>query len=239
MARIDSLGNSDPWAKAGLMIRESLDPGAKNAMAYVTADGRVGWQFRLLVAGTSDSTRSDPGTITLPHWLRLTRTGSTIQAEHSSDGTTWEPMIEVANPTEPTARDLTMGSTVYIGLAVTSHNANVMTTAEFSNISTTGTVAGAWQVRELGVSQPVNDPATLYAMVQDSAGKTATATNPTLVTAGAWTEWRIPLSDFAGVNLSKVKRLYLGVGGRANPTQGGAGRIYIDDIGFGKPLASE
>ncbi len=239
VARIDSLGNSDPWAKAGLMIRESLDPGAKNAMAYVTADGRVGWQFRLLVAGTSDSTRSDPGTITLPHWLRLTRTGSTIQAEHSSDGTTWEPMIEVANPTEPTARDLTMGSTVYIGLAVTSHNANVMTTAEFSNISTTGTVAGAWQVRELGVSQPVNDPATLYAMVQDSAGKTATATNPTLVTAGAWTEWRIPLSDFAGVNLSKVKRLYLGVGGRANPTQGGAGRIYIDDIGFGKPLASE
>jgi len=234
VARIDSVGNSDPWAKAGLMIRDGLDPGAKNAMAYVTADGRVGWQFRAIPIGTSDSTRSEPAAVTLPHWLRLTRTGNTIKAEHSSDGTTWEPMTEVANPTEPTARDIAMNPTVYIGLAVTSHNASATTTATFSNISTTAT--GAWQVEEIGVAQPANDPAPLYVAVQDSAGKSATVTHPTAVTSAGWIQWRIPLSDLAGVNLSRVKKMTIGVGSRTSPVKGGAGILYIDDIAFGHPL---
>jgi hypothetical protein len=37
------------------------------------------------------------------------------------------------------------------------------------------------------------------------------------------------------LNLAKVKRLYIGVGDRANPAAGGAGRIYIDDIRVTKP----
>ena len=40
----------------------------------------------------------------------------------------------------------------------------------------------------------------------------------------------MPLSQFAGVNLSRVKVLYLGVGDRKAPAPGGAGRLYIDDI---------
>ena len=59
-----------------------------------------------------------------------------------------------------------------------------------------------------------------------------------MVTTAAWTQWKIPLSSFAGVNLSKVKKLYLGVGNRANPAQGGTGALYIDDIGVGHPLSA-
>jgi len=237
VAKVESLGNSDVWAKAGLMIRDTLDPGARNAMAYVTPDGRVGWQFRLLPGGTSDSTRSEPGAITLPHWLRLTRTGNTIKAEHSSDGATWEPMTEAANPTEPTARDILMDSPIYIGLAVTSHNADAMTTAEFSNVSTTG--AGAWEVQEIGASQPVNDPAPLYVTIQDAAGKSGTVVHddPAATLLDSWQPWQIPLSEFtsAGVNMARVKKMFIGVGNAANPTPGGAGLLYIDDIGFGHP----
>ncbi len=239
VARIDSLGNSDVWAKAGLMIREDLDPGARNAMAYVTPDGRVGWQYRLLTAGASDSTRSEPAAVTLPHWLRLIRTGNTIKAEHSSNGTTWEAMTETASPTEPTYRDIPMSSAVYIGLAVTSHTADAMTTAEFSSISTTGGVSGVWQVEEIGVSQPTNDPAPLYVTVQDSGGNSATVfhDDPEATILTTWQPWPIPLTEFtsAGVSMAKVKKLCIGVGDPTNSTKGGAGLLYIDDIGFGHP----
>jgi hypothetical protein len=57
-------------------------------------------------------------------------------------------------------------------------------------------------------------------------------TNPNAiaVNSSAWTEWKIPLSSFTGVNLSKVKKLYIGGGGRQIPVPTGTGRFYIDDI---------
>jgi hypothetical protein len=45
-----------------------------------------------------------------------------------------------------------------------------------------------------------------------------------------WTEFKVPLSQFAGVNLAAVTKMYLGVGDRANPKAGGHGKLYIDDI---------
>ena len=45
----------------------------------------------------------------------------------------------------------------------------------------------------------------------------------------------MPLSSFTGVNLAKVKKLYLGVGDRKNPSADGTGRLYIDDIRVAKP----
>jgi hypothetical protein len=53
--------------------------------------------------------------------------------------------------------------------------------------------------------------------------------------AASWQAWRIPLSDFGGVNLAGVKRLFIGVDNRQQPAQGGAGLLYIDDIGVGHP----
>jgi hypothetical protein len=71
-------------------------------------------------------------------------------------------------------------------------------------------------------------PAALAAAVW--AGQTAAVTNSAALTATAWAAWQVPLSQFAGVNLSRVKVLYLGVGDRQAPAQGGAGRLHIDDI---------
>jgi hypothetical protein len=45
-----------------------------------------------------------------------------------------------------------------------------------------------------------------------------------------WIEWKVPLTQFAGVNAAKIKKVYLGVGDRTNPKAGGAGRLYFDDI---------
>ena len=43
-----------------------------------------------------------------------------------------------------------MGTSVYIGMAVTSHDAALTTTAEMSNVSATGTITGSWQDVAIG-----------------------------------------------------------------------------------------
>ncbi len=73
--------------------------------------------------------------------------------------------------------------------------------------------------------------------VEDNKGKTATVVHPdpAAVNIRAWTEWKIPLGSFSGVDLSRVKRMSIGVGGRASAISLGTGRIYIDDIRVLKP----
>jgi len=85
--------------------------------------------------------------------------------------------------------------------------------------------------------QQSNAAQNLYVVLEDSAGKTAVVVNadPGAVNVTSWTEWKIPLSQFTGVNPAKVKKLYIGVGDRKNPVPDGAGRIYLDDIRVTKP----
>ncbi len=47
-----------------------------------------------------------------------------------------------------------------------------------------------------------------------------------------WQIWNINMQDFndGGVDLTKVKKIYIGFGDRDNPQQGGTGSVYIDDI---------
>jgi len=82
-----------------------------------------------------------------------------------------------------------------------------------------------------------NTPNSLYVIVEDKAGKTGVVTNPdtALLTKTEWTEWKIPRTSFAGVNLAAVKKMYLGVGSRAASKPGGNGTVYLDDIRVIKP----
>jgi hypothetical protein len=132
-----------------------------------------------------------------------------------------------------------MTAGVYIGLAVTSHAAGVVTQAEFSGVTTTGNVTGQWQSASLGIEQPTGNVAdTLYLTVEDSGGRKATVTHadPYAVAAGAWTPWSIPLSTFtsAGVKTNNIKKMTIGVGDKDKPASGATGLIYIDDIGYGR-----
>jgi hypothetical protein len=72
----------------------------------------------------------------------------------------------------------------------------------------------------------------LYFAVQDTSNKTATVLHPdaTVIGAAKWSEWNIPLSDLAGVNLAKVKKIVIGLGDKNDPKAGGAGQIFVDDI---------
>jgi regulation of enolase protein 1 (concanavalin A-like superfamily) len=233
VVKVESIVNTNAWAKAGVMVRQSLDADSKFVYAIVSYSSGVSMGWRQMVAGTCGS--ATQANVAAPQWVKLTRTGDVFTAQYSADGKTWLDLKNADGTVATTT--VAMTGAVYVGLCVTSHNSAAITTAVMSGAATTGNVTGAWQVATIGDDpQPANSPADLYVAVQDSAGKTALATNPTIVTSSAWTQWKIPLSSFTGVNMAKVKKLDVGVGNRANPAQGGAGTLYIDDIGFGRPL---
>jgi hypothetical protein len=127
-----------------------------------------------------------------------------------------------------------MTAPVFIGICVTSHQSGEQRTFQFDGIATTGNVTGQWQGAQIA-SPRYNDAGSLYVVVEDSAGKTATASNATAANAATWTEWKVPLSSLTGVNLAKVKKLTIGVGDKKNPVADGAGLIFIDDIRVSKP----
>jgi len=45
-----------------------------------------------------------------------------------------------------------------------------------------------------------------------------------------WTEWVIDLTRFAGVDLTSVNTITVGIGTRGSPAAGGSGQMYVDDI---------
>jgi len=224
-AKVVSVSDTDPWSKAGVMIRDSLDPGSANAMVVVTPGQGVSFQRRVIAdAGSEDTTEAG---ITAPQLVKLTRSGNTITAEYSSNGSDWEtlgdPLI------------MPMLPEIYIGLCLTSHNANEMCTAEFSDVNLNGTITGDWQSQDVGIRS--NDIEPLYVVLDDSAGNNAVVKHPdpNATTMSSWTEWNIPLTDFTGVNLQAIKRMSIGVGDRANTPLRGAGDLYIDDIRLNQP----
>jgi len=226
--KVDSLVNTNAWAKGGVMIRETLEANSKHTLCVMTPGNGAAFERRENTGGASAS--ANTGGLTVPYWVRLTRTSNTFKAERSPDGKTWTQIGADQN--------VTMASVAYVGLAVTSHNASAYSTAEFSNVAITGTVTGQWQSLSIGVTQWSNGVAPLYVTVEDKAGKKKTVVHPdpAATTVSSWTEWKIALSDLTGVNLAAVKKLTLGVGDKASPKAGGAGKLYLDDIGFGKPI---
>ena len=133
---------------------------------------------------------------------------------------------------------IAMGSNVYIGLAVTSHNDSATCEAKFSNVTFTGNVTGQWMNQDIGILS--NDPEPLYVVVSNSTGVPAVVYNddPAAAQVDTWTEWVIRLSDFAdqGINLTNVDKIAIGLGTRGNTTiAGGSGKMYIDDIRLYRP----
>jgi len=77
-----------------------------------------------------------------------------------------------------------------------------------------------------------NTAAALYVALTDSSNHTAVVTYPDLAPSRVpnWTQWTIPLADFAGVNPARIKTMYIGLGSRDATEAGGAGILFVDDI---------
>ena len=131
-ARLASMANTDYWAKAGLMVRESYATGSRNVSLLVTPEGGgTRQQWRSSTGGsTSDHQLSGSNA---PLWLRIVRSGNTFTGWQSDDGLTWSNTHAVT---------LGMTSAVLLGLTVTSHQNNALNTAVFDHVNVTGLPPG-------------------------------------------------------------------------------------------------
>ena len=130
-AQVASLTAADPFAKAGVMVRASTDPGAPYYAIYVTPGNGIVVQERSSQGAMATQPTSTPGAA--PEYLRITDTSSnSFQAAESSDGTTW---FDVGGPTH-----ITMTGPALAGLAVTSHDLTTAVPAAFNAVTLTGGV---------------------------------------------------------------------------------------------------
>jgi fibronectin type 3 domain-containing protein len=125
IAKVASLESTDGWAKSGVMIRESLAAGARYAATFVTPDNGLNFHYRTSTNG--GSTNVGGAAVKAPYYVKITRSGNTFTSEVSSDGSTWTTLGTTT---------ISMGSNVYVGLALTSHNDGLLNTATFSNVQT-------------------------------------------------------------------------------------------------------
>ena len=223
IAKVESVQNTHGFAKAGVMIRDTLDADSRYAGVFITPENGVRFQYRNTAGGVTD--RQFVEGITAPQWVKLERTsGGLVRAYYSVDGTTWERFSLI---------QVTMNTPMYIGLAVTSHDAALTCEATFSNVSFPGTsVDEQWIDQDVGMLS--NEPEPMYVTVVDGSGTAATVyyDDPNASLISDWTEWNIPLTDFSdqGVVLTDVGKLAIGFGSSDNPQPGGSGLVYLDDI---------
>lgn len=136
IAKVASQAGGDQWAKAGLMIRESLAANSRHCLMEMTRLNGSIFDFRTATGGTTSKVQANDG-MKAPCWVKLTRAGSTISGFVSSDGVNWRRVG---------SKSISLPSTCYWGLAVTSHLDGTLSTAVFEQVSVTGQAFAASSV---------------------------------------------------------------------------------------------
>lgn len=126
IARIASQEDTHIWSKSGVMIRESLSAGSKQAHMFMTPNYGFNFQWRTQTDSTSSGSTGGTTSADPNNWVRLVRSGSSISAYSSSDGTSWTQVGSTVT--------ISMNTAVYVGLSVCSHSDGNLCTTEFDNV---------------------------------------------------------------------------------------------------------
>jgi hypothetical protein len=189
-----------PWAKAGIMIKDSVKQGSAYAAMMVTGSHGVRMQSNFI-----KDTAGRPGGVSAesPRWLRLTRSDDTLTGYESTDGTQWTKV--------DTVRLTGLPATVQVGLFVTSpgdltvsEGASRFTnaTAFFDRLELKGEAPGGpWSHDDIGIGSGLPDY--LHGKVKESSDGTFTVTGSgdiaPLGTEGGWPMERSLIGALIGV----------------------------------------
>jgi TolB protein len=109
--------------KAALMIRQSLQPDSAYADVALHGDGLTSLQYRSSAGAQTKEIRSD---LKAPVRIRIERHGNEFTMFAGNPGENLKSTVPIG---------VALHDPVYVGLAVCSHNANVLETAIFSNVT--------------------------------------------------------------------------------------------------------
>ena len=228
-------------AQSGIMIRETLGTGSKTALtAYYSS---LSYIYYRSSTGGSMSYVTNYLNPTLPYWLKLVRSGSTFSSYQSPDGSTWAQI--------GTSQTISMATTVYVGLAVSSVSNSSLATATFDNVSITPGLAPL----VTSVSPTIGTAGTSVTVSGVSFGSTQGTSTITFssIAAGSVTSWSdtsivatVPSSIGTGAgpvvvtvasNQSNSNVLFTAVNpvitSLSPPTGSGGGQATITGAGFG------
>jgi hypothetical protein len=233
-AEVTSITNTNASAKAGIMFRNALDAGSADMFLCVTPTGGIKLEGRT-AEGATASIYDSVASLTAPYWIRLTRVGNAFSAYISPDGVNWT-LLGLASTT--------MGSTVYVGLAVTSHNAGQLNTSTFQNV-TIGPATSIW----IGGGDGVNwGNALNWApnAVPDQSDNVSVPSGVANVTIGTGSYAAVSLNSASPVTINGGSLLLSGASAiNGSLTILGGGTLDLTDVplninyaGFADPIAT-
>lgn len=150
--RVDSISAANPWAKAGVMFRETLDSGSRQVLMAVTpgpANGAA-FQYRRVTGGQSINTNL-PG-ISLPYFIKVVKRGTVYSGFISPDSLTWQPVgvpVDLGFGTQP----------LEAGIALSSHDNSQLAKAVFSHVPVIFTADTSTNTNCPAVNIALNRPA--------------------------------------------------------------------------------
>jgi len=126
-AQVLNLKDTDLWAKAGVMIRETTEAGSKMAVAAVRPDGQAQFIWR---STTGEDAGASPtmGGLGYPKWVKIVRTGDSFSAFYKMNAKdAWQQISE--------SQTIHMSPSAQIGLIVCAHKMGTLSQAQFDQVT--------------------------------------------------------------------------------------------------------
>jgi hypothetical protein len=124
IARVTSQTATDPWAQAGIMLRNGIASNAAQVSLMLTPGNGVSFRYRYTAGGSTYQVNQTG--IATPEWIRLSRSTNAFTAAYSADGLNWTQL--------GTAQTVSMSAPVIAGLAVTAHNNSLISTGALTSV---------------------------------------------------------------------------------------------------------
>jgi autotransporter-associated beta strand protein len=125
VARVMSETNTGTYAKAGLMVRDSLSTTANFADVYLMPGAVEAAERGAMAVSHGDQVRNFPQT--MPYWIKVERRGPWLARYCSPDGINWQPMNY--------AWTTMSNGVVYVGLMATANDNTKLMTATMDNVA--------------------------------------------------------------------------------------------------------
>lgn len=138
VARVLSVRSTDPWARAGLMMRAGLGADTRHVFLAITAARGGSVASREHRGG--ETTVACDRTSAAGSWIKLKRDGETITALRSPDGRRWRVVEKLTLP---------MGEEICAGLAVVGGSEGTFGEATFDNVEEGASLRNRFYVPEV------------------------------------------------------------------------------------------
>ena len=147
-ARVLNFGGSNSNMKAGVMVRETTATSSRHFSSFIDGSGNQRQIYRATASAAGVNTLAAAFTsLAKPVWLRLTRSGSSLSAFTSTDGTTFTPH-GVPQPLE-------LSPLLQAGIFVSSRTDGTLAQATFDNVTLDPPAALPFRSQSVGF---VNEP---------------------------------------------------------------------------------